>query len=247
MGNPEKKPIVFISNLTPEWLESGLRLAACGIERDPWKEQMAEIIGQTSKGAENIRKSLRYLRHIYIEPTEYTELRAEAFILYHSSTELKREKIISWGLAILTYPFLNEVSATLGRLLRVQNDVKLEQFIRKLTDTYGEKETVVRSGTRCLKLIVEEEFLLRSSLGFYSLPPTLKIQDQKLAAWLLKIWFILNSNQSPADRTALSNHPALVFFDAPSLIEAGLRTGAVSLDRMSFSQDTIILNKPTSN
>ena len=126
MGNPEKKPIVFISNLTPEWLESGLRLAACGIERDPWKEQMVEIISQTSKGAENIRKSLRYLRHIYIEPTEYTELRAEAFNLYNSSTELKREKIISWGLAILTYPFLNEVSATLGRLLRVQNDVKLE-------------------------------------------------------------------------------------------------------------------------
>ena len=50
-----------------------------------------------------------------------------------------------------------------------------------------------------------------------------------------------------AARLLPSDQPALVFFDAPSLIEAGLRTGAVSLDRMSFSQDTIALNRPTSN
>jgi hypothetical protein len=237
------KPMVYINNLTPEWLIDGLRRAAGGESVDEWKKGVTALIQEKTKGAENVRKSLRYLRHIYIEPTEYPELREEAFALYRSSSEPERDKILTWGLATLTYPFLNEVTTILARLLRVQQDVKMEQFVRRLSETFGEKETVTRSGTRCLKLIVDYGFLNRSSLGNYTLPRTLKIADPDLAAWLLKIWFTLNAGHTPVDRTALSNHPALLFFDAAALLGSGLNSGILTIDRMSMSQETVSIRK----
>jgi hypothetical protein len=234
-----EKPMVYINNLTPEWLIDGLRRAASGEPVDEWKKGVTALIQEKTKGAENVKKSLRYLRHIYIEPTAYTELREEAFKLYRRSSEAHRDKILTWGLATLTYPFLNEVTTILARLLRVQQDVKMEQFVRRLSETFGEKETVIRSGTRCLKLIVDYGFLNRSSLGNYTLPRTLRVDDPDLVGWLLKIWFVLNAGSSPVDRTALCNHPALLFFDAAALLGSGLNSGILTIDRMSMSQETV--------
>jgi hypothetical protein len=242
MSLPSAKPIAFNRRLNAEWLYEGLRLAAAGENQEAWLRQITARVKAEVGGEESARKSMRYLRHIFIETSSFPRLRAEAFALYQSSPEPNRETVLSWGLTTLAYPFLNEAAATIGRLHRVQPHFKLEQFLRRLCDTFGEKETVRRSGRYLLGMLVDLGYVQRVAAGTYTLSAPREIRDDALAGWLLKTWFVINSPGTPIDRTSLSQHPSLCFFNASHLVESGLRSATLTVDRMSFTQDTVTLS-----
>jgi hypothetical protein len=186
---------------------------------------------------------MRYLRHIWVEGAGEDDLRIHALSIYRASPRSEIARVISWGMAIATYPFLNDVAATLGRMLRVQPEVKLEQLLRKLTETHGEKESVRRSGRYSLSLICDLDFVQRnSSAGCYRLAPTTRLNDPKLSGWFLRAWFRASGKEGTMDREALAGAPSLVFFDGPALVSEALQEGTLLMERLSFSQDTVRLS-----
>lgn len=240
MSLPSARSIAFNRRLSPSWLKEGLRLRADGVDGDEWVESMRSLISVEISGRDSIQKSLRYLRHALMEPGALEPLRSEGVRLFQSSQDPEKVRVISWGLAIAAYPFLQEVAATIGRMLRVQPEVKLEQFLRKLTETFGEKETVRRSGRYSLGLIQELGFVHRTTkAGCYAANTPLKVLDTALASWFIKAWFTAADTSGPIDRIALTNHPSLSFFDASELVAAALKHGVLAVDRLSMSQDTV--------
>jgi hypothetical protein len=146
-------------------------------------------------------------------------------------------------MAIATYPFLHEVAATLGRMLKVQPELKLEQLLRKQSETHGEKETVRRSGRYSLGLIHDLGFVKRTkSVGCYVLAPPRRVVPPSIAGWLARAWFRASGKNGPVDRAAMASAPGLAFFDAPALISDALQEGVLVLERLSFSQDTVRLS-----
>ncbi len=125
-----------------------------------WHTRLAVVMGCVSGGAaqgfwdvsgrDSIQKPLR---HALVEPDELGPLRAEAVRLFQSSRDAEKDRVLSLGLAAACYPFLQKVAATIGRMLRVQPEIKLEQLLRKLSESFEEKETVRRSGRYSLSLI----------------------------------------------------------------------------------------------
>jgi len=242
MSQPSARPIAFNRRLRAAWLKEGLRLLAEGVDESSWLERMESLVSSENKGRDSIKKSMRYLRHICLEPGEAESLRAEAIRLFSESTDADRDKVLSWGLAAATYPFLNDVAATIGRMLRVQPEMKLEQLLRKLCESFGEKETVRRSGRYSLGLIVELDFLVKTGApGGYEATPPIRINDGQLASWLIRAWFLASQKSGSIDRVAISSHPSLAFFDAKPLVDAALVSGTLALERMSFSQETVRL------
>ena len=129
-----------------------------------------------------------------MEPGELEPLRADAVRLFQSSCDAEKDRVLSWGLAAACYPFLQEVAATIGRMLRVQPEMKLEQLLRKLTESFGEKETVRRSGRYSLGLIQDLGFVHRTKkAGCYSASQPIKVTDPDLASWLIKISLTLDT------------------------------------------------------
>lgn len=242
MSLPSARSIAFNRRLSAAWLKEGLRLRAEGVDGGAWVENMRSLISLEISGHDSIQKSLRYLRHALVEPGELEPLRANAIQLFQTSRDPEKARVLSWGLASACYPFLQDVAATIGRMLRVQPEMKLEQLLRKLTESFGEKETVRRSGRYSLGLIQDLGFVHRTQkAGCYAANPLTRVVDPDVASWFIKTWFFASGTNGPIDRVALTNHPSLCFFDAPELVSTALKQGVLIVDRMSLSQDTVRL------
>jgi hypothetical protein len=240
MSLPSARSIAFNRRLRSVWLEEGLRLRAEGIDETQWLERMEDLVRIDTKGRDSIQKSMRYLRHIWTDSGGEDPLRTEAIQLYKSTPTHDAARVLSWGMASATYPFLHEVAATLCRMLKVQPEVKLEQLLRKLSETHGEKETVRRSGRYSLGLIHDLGFVKRAkSAGCYVLAPPIRVTPPEIAAWLARAWFRASGKEGLVDRTAMASAPGLAFFDAPALIADALQQGVLVVERLSFSQDSL--------
>lgn len=242
MSRPAAKSITFNRRLRSAWVTEGMRLLGEGVGKDAWIERMTEVVSAELTGTNSITKSMRYLRHIWVEPGEMEPLREAAIHLYHESSDAARDRGIAWGMASATYPFLFEVAVTACRILRVQPEMKLEQLLRKLYEVFGEKETVRRSGRYSLGLIVELDFLEKTGkAGLYRPAPQVKVQDTALAAWLVRCWFAASDTIGTIDRMTLAGHPGLGFFNGAALVDAAVEEGVVKMDRLSLATEVISL------
>jgi len=240
MSLPSARPIAFNRRLRASWLREGLRLLADGTSGANWIERMEDLVKESNSGKDSIAKSMRYLRHIWIEKGDADSLRSDAIELYRSRPSEKASVILSWGMAIATYPFLNDVASTIGRMLRVQPEVKLEQLLRKLTETYGERETVRRSGRYALGVITDFGFVVRTkSAGCYILGKPIKPEHATLSGWLVRAWFSATGGSTVIDRVVMAGSPSLAFFDSAVLISDAIEVGVLVPERLSFSQDVL--------
>lgn len=242
MSRPSAKSITFNRSLRSAWIVEGLRLRGEGVGPEAWVDRVMELVSSDISGRDSIRKSVRYLRHLWIEPGENESLREAAVTLYRTSSDPARDRALSWGMASATYPFLMEVAEVACRMLRVQPEMKLEQLLRKLCEIFGEKETVRRSGRYSLGLIVELGFLERTGkAGLYRPAPTVKIEDPRLASWLVRAWFLATATRGTVDRIALNNHPGLGFFHGAALVDAAVQQGAARIERLSLATEVVSL------
>lgn len=242
MSLPSARPIAFNRRLRASWLREGLRLFADGTDGANWIERMEYLVKESISGKDSITKSMRYLRHVWIEQGDVDALRSDAIELYRSGPTERSSVILSWGMAIATYPFLNDVASSIGRMLRVQPELKLEQLLRKLTETYGERETVRRSGRYALGLITDFGFVERSkSAGCYHLGKPLKPDSANLSAWMVRAWFAATGGSAVIDRVVMAGSPGLAFFDTSVLIADAIEVGVLVPERLSFSQDVLRL------
>ena len=215
-------------------------MLADGTDGANWIERMEDLVKESNSGKDSIAKSMRYLRHVWIEKGDTDVLRADAIELYRSRPLERASVILSWGMAVATYPFLNDVASTIGRMLRVQPELKLEQLLRKLTETYGERETVRRSGRYALGVITDFGFVERTkSAGCYHLGKPLKPDYANISGWLVRAWFAATGGPAVIDRVVMSGSPGLAFFDAASLISDAIEVGVLVPERLSFSQDVL--------
>lgn len=245
MSLPSARPIAFNRRLRASWLREGLRLLADGADRAAWIERMQDLVKETNPGRDSATKSMRYLRHVWIETGSADTLRHDAIGLYRSRPSEKASILLSWGMAIAAYPFLNDVASTLGRMLRVQPEVKLEQLLRKLSETYGERETVRRSGRYALAAITDFGFVKHAgTAGCYVPGKPLKPDDKSLSGWLLRAWFAATGSPAVIDRVVMAGAPSLAFFDAPALISDSIEAGVLVPERLSFSQEVLRLATP---
>lgn len=245
MSLPAARTIAFNRRLRFDWLREGLRLRAEGVDGAEWIERVEQVVRLDTAGRDSVQKSMRYLRHIWLEGEE-KDLRAAALRLYSRESDPNRDRTLCWGMATATYPFLSTVAACVGRMLRIQPEFKLEQLLRKLTEAFGEKETVRRSGRYSLGLIEDLGFIARvGKPGFYQATPALQVTNDAIASWFIRAWFRSIESSDSLDRIALAGHPSLFPFDGKQLTDAALRTGVLVLVRLSFSQETVRLSEPT--
>lgn len=236
------RSIAFNRRLRSAWLEEGLRLRAEEVEDEQWLERMEDLVRIDNKGKDSVQKSMRYLRHIWTDAGGDDPLRTEAIRLYKATPTHDAAQVLSWGMASATYPFVHDVAATLGRMLKVQPEVKLEQLLRKLSETHGEKETVRRSGRYSLGLIHDLGFVKRTdAVGCYVLAPPRRVTPPAIAGWLVRAWFRASGRDGLVDRAAMASAPGLAFFDASGLIADALQQGVLAVERLSFSQDSLRL------
>ena len=230
-------------NLRAVWLIEALRLRANGLSTAEATEIVENLIAQDIQGPESRRKSLRYLRQLWLEPhPEFTGLQEEAFEIYRNDSREIIARSLSLFMLFAVYPFAREVAEACGQLLRLQGTVKTEQIKRKIIAKHGEREHVLRSVRNGVSIFTDLGILkLENRRGTY-VSGIHKEGAPYLAAFALEDLF-RSADKSQIARSDLDAHPALFAFDASALVATAITDPRFGLSRMSLNRELIHLKE----
>ena len=95
--------------------------------------------------------------------------------------------VLSWGMAIATYPFFGRVAEIVGRLTALQGDCASSEVHRRMTEIYGEREGTLRMTNMVLQSQASWGGIRRTEDGKRLIrePPTV-LFESKCAAWLIE-------------------------------------------------------------
>ncbi|MBF0181811.1 MAG: hypothetical protein HQM03_17475 [Magnetococcales bacterium] len=241
------EPIGFSQRIQLAWLEYTARLVLAGLDRRELTLSLQEYLQEKlSAGRQSERgnraKAISILLNIWlVGKPAVPALRSEGLELLRTLPE-RHHLPVHWGMSMAVYPFFGVVAEHLGRLLRLQESVSTAQVLRRLTERYGERETVLRAARRILRLFVDWGVLLDAGTpGVYRRaenPGTLPEGD--LASWLTLARFAANHSRMDSLRS-LAQHPSLFPFsmETPSPGSFEKRPGIMVL-RQGFEHDIFL-------
>lgn len=234
--------ITFNRRLRATWLIEGLRLAAQGVEDTQAEATLRALVGAENPGQDSITKSVRYIRHLwFVDDEQVAALRNSAFELYRENPQTARASILCWGMVLAHYPFVRQVAEIVGRLIRLQGDVKQEQLKRKIKETFGERESAVRSGRYVVSLLSDFGFIrLDRKSGRYEAGTRLQIDDPALAAWFIQA-YLASAGRREIPKEELNSAPGLFMMSPETVLSLALRTPRIRLGRESMSQELVSL------
>jgi hypothetical protein len=94
---------------------------------------------------------------------------------------------LHWAIISASYPFWLNVAKQVGRLLNLQDQITQAQVFGRLTEQYGDRETVSRNARYTVRSFVAWGVLQDSKAkGCYEHAETLLVEDQSLAVLLLE-------------------------------------------------------------
>lgn len=239
--------IGFSQRIQLPWLEYTAQLALAGLDRRELTLSLQEhlreklSVGRQSERG-NREKAISILIGIWLVGSpEFPELRTSGLELLRTLPG-QRHLPVHWGMTMAVYPFFGVVAEHLGRLLRLQENVSSAQVLRRLTERYGERETVLRAARRLLRVFVDWGVLMDAETpGVYrrgEIPGMLL--EAELASWLIWARFAANHAQMESLRS-LAQHPSLFPFvlDTPSPGSFENRKGLMVL-RQGFDHDVYL-------
>ena len=239
-----QQQITINRTVRASWLRLALRLRSEGLQKDDCIRQLEGELKRDISGVESIRKSLRYLRRIWLESTpNLTALQSEAISLHQSSPDIKNSNFLSLFMTLVTYPFVREIMEVCGRLNRIQGSIKSEQIKRNFAAAYGEREPVLRSTRYVVSLLEDLGFLEASETrGVYNVG-NLECVGSSFAAFALEAFLTSLPASSGISRSELESHPALCSFDTHMLMDLALISENFSITKESYDRELVGLKK----
>ena len=186
------KQIGFSQRVRLEWFEQTANLVLAGNDRANVTAALREglrekftLSGRTPSG--NLDKVISILLKTWVEaPTELQVLQSDGLNLL-KQLERERHIAVHWGMALAIYPFWGAVAAQTGRLLNLQASVAAAQVQRRITEQYGERETVTRAARRILRTFIDWSVLTDTpEKGIYVPVQRIVISEPELITWLVE-------------------------------------------------------------
>ena len=94
---------------------------------------------------------------------------------------------LSWGSAMVTYPFFGKTAEITGRLLSIQGDCSIKEVQRRMAEIYGDRDGIARAVSRVLQSQESWGMIERVEKGkrlVRKVPITLS--DEQVVIWLVE-------------------------------------------------------------
>lgn len=227
MANGRNKQVGFNRHIKLEWMEYTAQLAKSGKSRHEINDALQEYLHDKLSGGGAAKRGSRekaitiLLRIWYGGNDDLNEFRTQAFKLMESVSG--RNKIaLNWGMSMAVYPFFSVVAGTVGRLLRLQDNVSPRQVLRRMYEQYGDRESVKRATQRFMQTLADWEALhLTDKPSVYATAPKIELANQDLAAWLSEA-VILGSGRNSMALSSIVQSTALFPFSTDNISQATL-------------------------
>lgn len=235
----------FDRRITLEWLEATLRLIALGLPPAEIRQRLdptldGHVSGSSAHSARGKTKTV--LMHIWVNvPPSSVGLRNRGVELSGLLTDESR-LALHWGMCLATYPFFCDLALTTGRLLQMQDEVRLAQVHRRMTEIWGDRSTLTRAVQRAIRNFAEWKVLSETERrSHYTPAEKVKLTHQPaLSAWLLEA-LIVGSNSTSRSLKELLASPVFFPFEL-SLSSAELqRHSGLEVIRHGLDDEIVLL------
>jgi len=207
MMNPRAPMIGFDRFIDREWAATALKIRA----GEAGLGELEALLDQAALGAAARKKTRTVLNRLWLEP------RAQLVSFADRGAELSRYKsaqvtaVLSWGMAIATYPFFGKVAEIIGRLSALQGDCASTEIHRRMSEIYGEREGTRRMTNMVMQTQAGWGAILRSNNGKRIIrQPAMKVGNEELIAWLIEA--AVRYSDRPLSMTSLQSFPVLFPF-----------------------------------
>ncbi len=169
---------------TADWTAQRLSVADIRLRLEQLLE--GKVAGDGSHSARG--KTMTVLLHIWVRvPDPLIPLRDDGLALLRGRSGRDRLPL-HWGMCVATYPLFHDVATTTGRLLSLQGTAALSQIVRRMTESWGERSTLIRAVQRVVRSFVEWGVLVETDdRGIFSPAPKITVADSGgVGPWLLE-------------------------------------------------------------
>lgn len=123
-----------------EWAAAALRARA----GTGTVEELSDLLAAAGLGAEARKKTRTVLNRLWLEPRlELSEFADRGIAIFQQDPAVSAA-VLTWGMAIATYPFFGKVAELVGRLSALQGDCASAEVHRRMSESYGEREGTYR-------------------------------------------------------------------------------------------------------
>lgn len=192
MANRQDK-LGIKQTIQKEWMDRVVQMMLAGMaEREIRADLDAYLSTQKQSGGFGERGKRTYglaigmLASWFSPDDDLRPLRDDALKLARNMSP-KEWLPLHWAIISASYPFWLNVAKQVGRLLNLQDQITQAQVFGRLTEQYGDRETVSRNARYTVRSFVAWGVLQDSKAkGCYEHAETLRVEDQSLAVLLLE-------------------------------------------------------------
>ena len=145
---------------------------------DDARSLVALTVGGGSSPHNATGKTMTVLARIWLRvPESSASLRDEAAAAIVTMSPTDRLGV-HWAMTELAYPFFLDAAASAGRLLRLQEQVRLAEFKQRLSERWGTRGTMPQAAQRLLKTWADWGVLTDQGKGIYESVVRASVGDQ---------------------------------------------------------------------
>jgi hypothetical protein len=175
--------IGFDRHVQLDWCELTLEAAIGSKTTEDVKDQISTKL----TGAESRRKTFDILKRLWLQPIEGCEDFSSRGIELYRKIGAGSVSPLSWGSAMVTYPFFGKTAEITGRLLSIQGDCSIKEVQRRMAEIYGDRDGISRAVSRVLQSQESWGMIERVEKGkrlIRKAPITLN--DEQVVIWMIE-------------------------------------------------------------
>lgn len=204
---PTAPKIGFDRFIRLDWARKAMEVRAGLAETDEFEAMLDEA----HSGLAAKKKTKTVLNRLWLEPRQEFEPFAQRAIELFQSVPSTSPAALTWGMAIVTYPFFAKVAEIVGRLTSLQGDCTTAEVHRRMAEIYGEREGTRRMTNMVIQSQVDWRTLGRCDNGkTLTRKKIVALETPDLVRWMTKV--MLKSVGRPVEIGTLEAQPVIYPF-----------------------------------
>ncbi len=178
---PTAPKIGFDRFIRLEWAKRALEVRAGLTELD----ELDVLLDEAHSGPSAKKKTRTVLNRLWLEPRKDLEPFAQRAVELFQSSPSTSPAALTWGMAIVAYPFFAKVAEIVGRLTSLQGDCTTAEVHRRMAEIYGEREGTRRMTNMVLQSQIDWGLLNRSDNGkTLTRKKAIALEEPDLMRWM---------------------------------------------------------------
>ena len=140
MMNATAPRIGFDRFIHLDWVTAALQVRA-GISSSA---EIPLLLDAAGLSLDARKKTRTVLNRLWLAPRQELAEFADRGLAIHKQDPTLPAQLLTWGMAIATYPFFGKVAELVGRLSALQGDCAATEIHRRMSELYGEREGTSR-------------------------------------------------------------------------------------------------------